>query len=63
MDKLKLIHNKDKFLLEINDTPVNFVTGYKIESRVDGIMQLTLEMSIDMDKSSIDIENEETNLK
>lgn len=57
MDKIKLIHNKDKFLLEINDVPIHFVDFYKIEAGVKEVAQLTLKMSIDIDKSSIDIEN------
>lgn len=64
MDKLKLIHTKDKFVLELNDTPIHFVTGYKLEADVEkeGILDLTVKMSIDMEESSIDIDNKETNL-
>lgn len=58
MDKLKLIHNRDKFVLELNDTPINFVSAYEIKSSADRGSELKLSISIDMDKSSIDIDNE-----
>lgn len=57
MNKLKLIHSKDKFLLEINDTPIHFIESYKIDAGVGEVTQLTLKMSIDINVSSIDIEN------
>lgn len=57
MDKIKLIHNKDKFLLEINNTPIYCVSGYKIEENEGNIAEFTLKMPIDIEKSSIDIEN------
>ena len=65
MNKLKLIHTEDKFLLELNDTPMHFILGYKIEADVEKseVVDLTLKMSIDMEKSSIDIDNNKTNLK
>ena len=33
MDKVKLIHNKDKFLIKINDTQLHNVCSYKLEER------------------------------
>ena len=60
MNKLKLIHSKDKFLLEINDTPIHFVNSYKIETGVEKITELTLKIAIDMEKSFIDIEKYKT---
>lgn len=63
MDKLKLIHNKENFKLEINDTPINFIKSYKIEADADGDIDLTLKMSIDIEKSSIDIDNIDINLR
>lgn len=35
MYKLKLIHNRDKFVLELNDTPIKFVSAYEIKSSTD----------------------------
>lgn len=63
MNKLKLIHDKENFKLEINDTLINFIKSYKIEADVDGGIDLTLKMSIDIEKSSIDINNIDINLK
>lgn len=63
LDKLKLIHNKNEFLIEINDTPINFVTAYKIESVAQEKTELTLKISIDIEQSSIDIDNKDIVLK
>lgn len=63
MDKLKLIHNKDNFILEINNTPIKYVTGYKIECKEKELIELTLKMSIDISNSSIDIDNKDIELK
>lgn len=63
MDKLKLIHSKDQFLLEINDTPLQSVSAYNIEATAGGTTELTFKMSIDIDVSSIDIENKDVKLR
>ena len=63
MDRIKLIHSKDHFLLEINDTPLQSVSAYTVESTAGGATELTLKTSIDMDVSSIDIENKDVKLR
>lgn len=63
MDKVKLIHNKDKFLIEINNTQLHNVCGYKLEENITedkGIVaELTLKLHVIIDEevTSIDIEN------
>lgn len=63
MNKLKLIHNKDKFVLEINDNPIKYISYYKIETKSYDDIELTIKTSIDMKKSSIDIEKSDINLR
>lgn len=64
MNKLKLVHNSDKFLLEINDNKINFVSEYEIKANAEDRISLgvTLNIPIDMLDSSIDIENCNANL-
>ena len=58
MNKVKLIHNKDKFLLEINNTPIE-VSSYKVENYGKEGTELTFKMPIDLEgSSSIDIETQ-----
>ena len=63
MDKVKLIHNKDKFLIKINDTQLHNVCSYKLEENIaedkGAVMELTvkLQVVIDEEGTSIDIEN------
>ena len=63
MNKIKLIHNKEEFLLEINGVKIGFVKSYEIKSDIDKGTYLTVKMSIDIEQSSIDIDNIEVNLR
>lgn len=63
MNKLKLAHNKENFELEINDSSIKYISCYKIETKNYDDTELTIKTSIDMKKSSIDIEKSDSNLR
>ena len=51
--------------MEINNTPIKSVQQYEIKADVENkpILELTLKMLIDIGKSSININDIETNLR
>ena len=63
MDIVKSNHNKDKFLIKINDTQLHNVCSYKLEENIAEdkgiVMELTLKLQVIIDEegTSIDIEN------
>ncbi len=59
MNKIKLIHNVDEFLLEINEKKIEMVEEYNIISKAKdkGICELNIKIPIDINNSSIDIKN------
>lgn len=52
--KLKLIDNKEKFLLEIDGTQIPYVTSYQITRTVGEVVLLKLALSVtDVDEVEI----------
>ncbi|HJI60909.1 MAG TPA: hypothetical protein OIM34_03015 [Ruminococcus bromii] len=54
MAKLKLIDTKDKFLLEIDETEIPYVTSYQITRTVSEVVLLKLTLSV-ADVESVEI--------
>lgn len=62
MNKLKLVHTKDKFSLVIGDQEIKSVSSYKITADAKYPGHVDLELSLKLEVEDIEIEND-NNLK